>query len=367
MRIWCGFLAVAALTSCSPREHELHKRQLPGFSLDVPAFVEVKPELSYRDDEIQADQGMLGISVSWSEGGTLDPAGLNMTVKALMETAAKGEDVELDPARSPTIGGQQAVQVEGNIGGIARFSFTNVVCGGRSVMIGIVGGASFEKLRDRMLGSFACTPVAADEKQLGSTTPIGVDDPTTLAGFRYVDQDRSQFSITNGELIAIFDTTSADSESMELMTKLLPNLLGAGANVTMDRDGRAVRSVGSASRSFEQGSMKNEDGTRNGVVTSLWRCDGDKQAVFAIVVVLFDTDRTKAIDWLSKIRCARPGDPPLAIAADAGEPPDEQGSAGSADPAAAPHDAGGKSAGKQPAGKQPAGKQPAAKQSTRSK
>lgn len=55
------------------------------------------------------------------------------------------------------------------------------------------------------------------------------------------------------------------------------------------------------------------EGETLAAVTSLWRCDDGKDAILALVLVVEKTDQAKAIDWLTKIRCAKPDDVPLSI------------------------------------------------------
>jgi len=313
MRAWSWIVVSGAVAACNlPRIERSYQRiELPGFSLEAPTFVKAKPGLSYREGDVEAREGLSSISISWKVGKPFSVQELPATVKTVLEELAEGEKVTLERARSQLIGGQKASVVSGTVG-MAHTAFADITCGGRSVMIS-VAGLAIDELRDRIFGSFQCKPSAAEEKQLADTVPIGVDDPTTLASLRYVDDDRSSFVITNGDQVAVFDTTTGDTQEIDMLRGLMPKLLGAGANFKGDPKGRESR----GRRTFDRGTMTLEDGTTRAAVTSLWRCDNDADAVLALVLVPDKADQPKAIDWLMKIRCAKPGDPPLPI----GPPP----------------------------------------------
>ncbi|MEO8698404.1 MAG: hypothetical protein ABI867_00135 [Kofleriaceae bacterium] len=309
--IWIALIVAMA---CKPRELEFRRFELPGFSLDAPDFFDGKrTDFLYDDDSLVAQDGLQVMSVTWDQGEILSVQELPTSVKAVMAELVKDQKLELEPARAVTIGGQSATRVDGKMG-ILDMTFADITCGGRSVMIQLMA-PRVEVLRERVLGSFTCTPDPAKEKAMGARVAIGVDDPATLAGFSYADKPgTTPMSISDGEAVAVFDTTTGDSEDLELLRKLLPKMFGVHTNIVMSPGKRETRGAGARERVFDHGVVTLEGGEKRWAVTTLWRCEGStKEAVLALVLVADPARAATSVDWLMKIRCARPGDPPLPL------------------------------------------------------
>jgi len=311
-----------AIASCKKKSIEFHRLELPGFSIEVPTFVKapVKPE--YRAGDVQRQQfpGNIevptAISVSWQPGAIMTVEELPATARVLLaEFVPKGTKTTFGAARTVTVGGQTATQLDAKLATVDAL-FIDITCGKRTVMITIATVEHFTTIRDRMLKSFVCKPVEADEAALDSLVAVGADDPKTFDGWRYADTDHSVVNITNGEMVVVFaETQKPDGIELDTFRKVLPQLFGAsGATFTPDTDGRETRTLaGGERRQFERGKVTIE-GETVAAVLSLWACPDGKRAVFGFaMIVLPEIPASKAIDFITKVRCGKVGDPPLPV------------------------------------------------------
>lgn len=298
-------LALAALGGCEKLEFKPFA--LPGFSVDAPTFVKVDPGASYRAGQAEGKKGFKNVYISWEVGGIMTTEEMPKALAIAMEHLAKGERMDIGEARTVTIGGQTASQVDGKMGAV-RLSYTDVVCGKRSVTISVVASADFEKIRDRVLGSFRCAPVASEEAALGDLIPIGADDPAALAGWRYTDDDRSVFSITDGNLVGVFVETNTHDIDPKKLREMLPSFFALGGATFVAKGDEETRTLADGSkRVFERGEIGAEGEFAPAVMT-FWTCDDRVRIVLGIVVAAETEQLTGAIDWVSRLRCSRPGD-----------------------------------------------------------
>lgn len=267
------------------------------------------PAASYRAGEVEAQKGFNAVYISWEIGGIMTTDEMPQAIRIAMEHFAKGERVDLGLARSTTIGGQEATQVEGKSGSV-RMAYAQVRCGKRGITLTVVATSSFETIRDRMFGSFRCAPIAKEEEALGDLVPIAADDPDVLAGWRYLDDDREILSITNDELVAIFVEMSAtDAGTTAELRKLVPKLFAAGGAVFEPTPGGAeTRTVADGTkRSYDRGELVADD-ERSPAVTTLWTCEDRTRMVLGLVIVPDPDGLAGAVDWLSRLRCSRTGE-----------------------------------------------------------
>lgn len=314
-RRWVAVVLVAGCTtsgSSSPVEYR--RLELPGFSLDAPADVVRASGLDYRSGEVQHRSPTRAIGITWQTGPIFAVEEMPPAIQIIAEQFARGGTVKFGAANPITVGGQKAIRMDGSMDAV-EMTFVDVTCGARSVLIAVAGASGVGEARTRLLDSFRCQPVAAEERLL-SAAPIGVDDPATLRGWRYTDDDRSTLSITNGESVAVLvELPKTGSIDTEIVRKLLPKLLGtAGATFTPAAQGaRETREIGPGqTRVFDRGRLTVEE-TSLPALVSYWECTGTSRAIVALLMTAEESELTGAIDWLSRIRCSRPGDPPLDI------------------------------------------------------
>ena len=311
MRGWLWLVLLFA--ACKPRPEAYHRLELPGFSLETPDFVQTKPGLAYREDDLDGERGLTAVSISWSVGELSEPNEFGERVNLVIEALAKGEKVQMMPARKAKVGGQDAVRVDGKVN-ILDITIVDIACGTRTITMQITG-TSIEDLRERVLASFSCKPDPKQESQTAvAPVPVGLDDRSVLAGFRYTDDDRTMLSITNDKLLVVFHGVTGISDEPELMRTLLPQLLKSAGEYRPDAARRETRKGPKGIERTYQGGWLEIDGESHLVISSIWTCD-EKNSVVAYAVVLDKAiQQGPTIDGLNKFRCAEPNDAPLAIA-----------------------------------------------------
>jgi hypothetical protein len=89
---------------------------LPGFSVDAPDFVKIGKGASYRAGGAEGQLGTKTVSISWEVGGIMSTDEMPKALGLAIEHLAKGQHFELGDARTVTIGGQTATQIEGKSG-----------------------------------------------------------------------------------------------------------------------------------------------------------------------------------------------------------------------------------------------------------
>ena len=304
--MWRLAVSVAVLVACNPRPAELHRLELPGFSVDVPAYVKAGPDLRYSDDEVDGESGLQRVTILWNAGKPLPPDRLQPVIGSAMDEAMEDEVIEWDPARAVTVGGQKASRLDGGFDGVSAVTIVDLACGDRSIMFSLVG-LGIRGFREKLLESFVCKPVAAEEARLATAAPIGSDDPAAFEGFRHLDDNRANFTITRDGLTAAFELEHATTDALEHLQDTISFTYGMAARFTPEgkpetRDGRT----------FYRGAVAVDRETTQWAVGAVLRCNPET-AVFAIVGVETAGDRAPAIEWLKKLRCAQPSDPPLPI------------------------------------------------------
>ncbi|HUQ07665.1 MAG TPA: hypothetical protein VM261_34460 [Kofleriaceae bacterium] len=302
-------LAAAAIALGGCEKLELKRRELPGFSLHLPTFVKVPADLSYRAGELEGQKGFNAIYVSWEVGAIMTADEMPAALRISMEHFAKGERVEIGEASRTMIGGQPATSIEGKSGSV-RIAYAQVTCGKRGITLSIVASSSYAMIRDRVYATFQCTPDPEEEAALGDLIPIGADDPSVLAGWHYLDDDREVFSITDGQRVAIFTEMSArDAGAAKELRALIPKFFEAsGASFEPAAGGEETRTLsGGERRTFERGEFVADD-NRSPAVTTLWTCGDGARMVMGLVISPDADTLPAAVDWLARLRCSQPGD-----------------------------------------------------------
>jgi hypothetical protein len=311
-----GVIALLILAACNPRPTELQRLELPGFSIEAPGYVKVPPDLRYNDDEVDGQSGLQRVTILWHAGKPVANTERIEEIGAAIGAAMEGDEIEWDPVRTLTLGGQRANRLDGGAEGLSMATIVEIGCGDRSIIL-TFAGLGIRGFRDRMLDTFACKPIPAEEARLATATPIGSDDPTAFAGFRHVDDVLANFSITNDELIATFELEHQPTDDLAHLQDALNGMYGLDSTFTPEgkpeiRDGRT----------FYRGALAVDRETTRWAVAVVLRCD-PKTAVFGVAMVTKPDARQKAADWLAKLRCSKPTDPPLPLAPPKPDEPDE--------------------------------------------
>ncbi len=297
-------LALLLLVGCK-RSVELHRVDLPGFSLELPASVHYAGDgkTDYRSGSVRDLGDRLVVFVGWQPGEISTVDEMPVAVRAIVAAVPSLAGLSLSPARAVEVGGQKATRIDSKIEGIA-VTFADITCGKRSVMLGFGAARDFEPTRDRILASFRCQPDAAEDAALAAAAPIGVDDPAVLAGWSRVANDDA-FAMTNGRLAVLAVAAPSGGSATGVIGRMIPSLF-AGVGAKWAERGRETR----GGREYVRGTMT-ADGDETPGVVAAWACGngGDD----AVIVLAFGPDDAidEAIDFIGKLRCARRSDPPL--------------------------------------------------------
>jgi hypothetical protein len=95
------------------------------------------------------------------------------------------------------------------------------------------------------------------------------------------------------------------------MREMLPSFFAlGGANFDATPGGDETRTLADGSkRVFDRGEMSS-DGDVAPAVMTFWTCEDRVRMVVGVVIAGDPDQLTGAIDWLTRVRCSRPGDKP---------------------------------------------------------
>jgi hypothetical protein len=309
-----------ALCACKPRQVEYKMQEFPGFSVEVPESMSAGADAKYRQGEAHVELGAKVVMVSWQLGAIASSEELPQLMKSMGALFPKLGHIEPGAGRATKIGGQAAIELDANVEGASVY-FADVTCGRRSVQFCIAGASDVEDMRRRVVPSFQCHPIAAEEQALANGAPIGVDDPSVLKGWSRMANDDA-FTIGDGHAILTFSDVPLNAEDIApgAMRRLIPQLFKAFGGKW--ESGRTeIRTVGGQQREFQLGTMTTDANKLPGAIT-LWPCPDDGGAVMALALMIDDSPIASSIDLITKLRCPKPGDPPLPLAEPAAAPPE---------------------------------------------
>lgn len=305
----CGHRAVAPPAMPSPAS-EFRRLELPGFSIDVLAG------LGMGDGNIAdyraGDVTMLGsgrlLEVSWHVGSLYLGDQLTQVVRARMAASFQGHRYELRAPQTTAAGVHLAGVLEFTIED-REFAFANIGCGERVVVV-MIGGPQLAALRTHVLRSFDCRPVPATELALQSGAPIGVDQPDLLADWYQIPNEQA-FLVSNDVFAVMFQVVGNDEVLTAEYRNAIPDLMKALPVGTWSSTRQEKRWARDGERVFQHGTI-DAFGQRRPALFVAWRCDD--QAILAFALPLIPVpDLGSVVDLLMKVRCARPGDPPLRL------------------------------------------------------
>lgn len=304
MKAW---VVVLALVACK-KDITYEKSSLPGFSLELPSSVRYHgdPKTGYATGKISDVTDRWLVFVTWQVGSIVTPEEMPMAVDAIRPALPILTHMTVAPAQAVEISGQKATRLATKVEDI-DVEFDDVTCGARSILIGLGARADFHAFRDRVLGSFRCQPDPALEATLADAAPIGVDDPQLLAGWKRLANDDA-FAMTNGKLVVLAVAVPNGGKLTSLVDKMIPSLFQS-AGATWQETGREHR----AGRELQRGTMT-ADGDQTPGVIATSTCDNGEDALLVLALASDDAGIAEVSDLIVKLRCARPGDPPLPIA-----------------------------------------------------
>lgn len=301
------FALALALAACGDKV-TYHVVEFPGFALDVPTEMTYggDPKVEYRAGQVQAQAGHRVFVVGWQPGANATVDEMPMFMKAMAGALPASAEFRPGAPETLTIAGHPATRMDAQIESMT-LSMVEIACGKRSVLIAVGAERGVDELREHLVASFDCHPIAAAEAAVATAVPIGVDDPATLAGWR-IATDGDMFAIANATMqVGFYPIPSSPAIDSDSLAKVLPTLFGA-AGMTWARD----RSVTRDGRLYEFGRISANGDSMPGLL-ALWACPGRADAVIAMAIGP-DATGDAAIDFLGKLRCARPDDPPLSLA-----------------------------------------------------
>lgn len=290
---------------------EYHRVEFPGFALDVPQGMDYRndPATEYRAGEARWKDGSRLVIVSWQVGGRAPPEKMPDLVRGMPIGSPNAPELETEPATAVIVNGNQATRTDGRTESMS-LSVVDIDCGKRSIMVVMGALRDLDALRERVLGSFECRPIADQEQPIGaSAAPFGVDDPALLTGWKRSEND-ALFMMSNGPTILMaLQVPRSDEAAPLLLDKATAELMTmTGAEWTSGQT--ETRQTKWGERTFRRGRVKIDQQVVAGVVT-FWSCEGRSDAVLAMAFVPTDGDLGTAIDFISGLRCANPGDPPI--------------------------------------------------------
>jgi hypothetical protein len=305
-------LVLLLVAGCGERV-EYHRVEFPGFSFEVPTAVTYGEDRTteYRAGDVEARGSSWLVKLEWHPGAITSVEEMPQLARAFRVGIPESVESEVGPARAIRVGGQDATQVDILIA-TSPTSIIEIACGRRTVMVSITTRGAIQAMRDRILGSFDCQPIAELESKLGAgASPFGIDDPALLASWYRVD-DEDEFMISNGELMV---HASQRPGIMERFGDYLPAIFSAtGGSWTSGRSETRPNPAGE--RTFYHGRMVMEGDAKDAMnaVATAWRCSGRSDAVLVFAFSPSGSDLAPAIDLIAKLRCAKIDDPPLLLA-----------------------------------------------------
>lgn len=314
MSIRRAALLLLAVAGCRGDRIEYHRVELPGFSLEVPAFVNYgkDPATEYRAGEVEGKSSSHLVVLTWRLGPNTPLEEMPTMARALRAGIPESKTLQTEPARALQINGNNATQIEARLD-TAQMSYTEITCGKRAVIVYVVARTiSVRAMRDRILNSFACRPIATQEAAIdGAAAPFGIDDPALLAGWHRVNNS-DEFTMSNGKLVVFVSQRPRMEEVVKELDRFLPAIMGASGS-SWTKGKVETRPSQGGERTFHHGQMSTAGEMVDGIVT-VWHCPERTDSVMALAFSKPGGKLEPAIDLLTKLRCARPDDPPLPLA-----------------------------------------------------
>ena len=225
MRLCTTVVALLALAACHKNVDKaaIATRELPGFSIALPAGKPAFQSLDYSQGAVQLNEvegtGNV-VRVAWEPGRLFDDSEITMIAKGLGSTSAAKPEHGTGPQGVPTV----SLTVDTDKGPI-RLVVTP--CGARRIMIMASESASLAR---RIGDSIACHPDAAKEASV-DTVPWFVELPT---GWYSTPAPKGQLALTDGNSAVLARPIEPVKDRAELPTMLEKLMGAAGMPMTVD-------------------------------------------------------------------------------------------------------------------------------------
>lgn len=164
--------ALVALVACSSNDAPtLARRELPGFSIELPAGGRTD-SLDYANGRVEILGGPLSVAVNWEPGGQLPREDLVLFAKGTADATGltAGAIIQIPGPNNTPID-----TATGTASG-KRMLISVVVCGGRHIGVVTGGRDSVDEMHGRIVASIACHPDAVREAEI-DRPPITIDLP----------------------------------------------------------------------------------------------------------------------------------------------------------------------------------------------
>lgn len=199
----------------------LERRQLPGFSLELP---KAKPDVEVRDYNTgtitwkQVGGANAVLSVMW-QGGPASLEDLRLGIQAIANEVGGGSPTHL------TLPGPNNTQVDTLVVDTNKkvpLRMSALPCGKRAVIIMSMGTKGSETVHARTLKSFVCTPDATMESLEPGTVRVAL----SLPGWYVDEKEHGQVTLTDGTAILILREISASATTIEQIVVPMLNAFG---------------------------------------------------------------------------------------------------------------------------------------------
>jgi hypothetical protein len=210
-------LVVLAIAGCKRGRPELVRRELPGFSIELPSWKVAGQQLDYGHGQITVASPPHVEIVSWSAGSKLTPEELAMDLKALTALPKLGAATMADAFTDSSGAHVDTFRISSDD---ASILMSQLPCGGRFVLVASFAAADSDKLHQQILSSFRCTPDPKLEPTLASTD---VDLVVDLPGWYALSRDENQLMLSDGKSMVMLQPIPKLLGS-ELMTAVGPIL-----------------------------------------------------------------------------------------------------------------------------------------------
>lgn len=302
----CGSYAVPP-TAPPSSPSEFRRLELPGFSIDVPAGLGVGGGniTDYRAGEIKMQGSGQAFEVIWGVGRVYLGDQLTEMVRARVAAEFPGHRYELRAPQTTIAGPHLASVLEFTVDD-REVAWVSIDCGKRAVTLHI-SGPQLVALRDHILDSFDCHPVAATELAL-DRSPIGVDEPDLLSDWHQIPNDKGLL-LTNDVFALVFQLAPGSDMLTAEFRNSLPGLIKALTGGVWSNTRLEKRWTRDGERIFQHGTIEALGERRPGLFVA-WRC-GDQSTFGLAVPLIAVSDLDSVVELIMKLRCARPGDPSL--------------------------------------------------------
>jgi hypothetical protein len=210
-------IAMGVLYLCVPslERMPLERRQLPGFSIDLPTDTPTTERIEYALGQIEftnVGDARSTVGISWAREQS------ETTLEVALAAVAKLGKVHATPTpvSFPGPEGMSARTLGIGFDTETPMRMTQLTCGKRTLFIMSFGSAGIESVHRRMLKSVVCTPDAAFENAENAVRVV-----LEMPGWTTVEKSSSVLTLSDGEsLLVMFEGHPRNWTMVELVAAL---------------------------------------------------------------------------------------------------------------------------------------------------